>query len=174
MHMNDSVKVLAIRGAPGIGKSTVGELLRSFIPKGAIIDIDNIRRMIVREEFQYGRNEDYFNAIRVSSQLISSLLETGCSPIVVVDVFAIEAWQLFRKSLGHYPLVSISLYASDEVLCNRMKCRGDGGYIDMDVAVRVNQHIFDTRNETNDWIDTTRLTPQEVRHQVMKHVGRAI
>lgn len=158
--------VVLIRGAPGIGKSTIGELLRVAAPNGAIVDIDKIRRMLNKERFIYNENHEYRNATIAAGALVKSFLSSKYSPVVVIDVFSKPILELFINQMQGHSLISIILHADDEVLSARMTNRTNG-YINVDVARRVSQHIYDTRSETDFMIDTTLLGPHDVLRCVL-------
>jgi broad-specificity NMP kinase len=161
--------VVLIRGAPGIGKSTLAEILRSTMKGGAVIDIDDIRRMICDERFVYKENVHYLNAVGVVGDLVRKLSELGCRPVVVVDVFAVEALRAFIQAMRDAEIFVISLYADDNILLDRMKARHNG-YVNVDVARSVNQHIFETRRFGNAWLDIGTLPPMEICKKLLNFI----
>jgi broad-specificity NMP kinase len=161
--------IILIRGAPGIGKSTIGELFRASAPQGAIVDIDDIRRMINNEKFTYHENHDYANAIKAGCALVESFLGLGYTPIVVVDVFSMGILESFTAQFGMGTMASVTLYANDEILFRRMANRASG-YINLEVAKSVNRHIYETRDKTDAWIDTSLLDPYGVLGELIRTV----
>jgi len=167
--MAQCIDILIIRGAPGIGKSTIGELLRPFALNGAIVDIDDMRNMVNNEKFIFNDNYDYVNAVKASCVLVESFLQLGYAPIVVVDVFSLGILELFTDHFGMRKLASITLYASDDILCRRMESRPTG-YINLEVARSVNRHIYQTMDKTDACIDTSLLSPLDVLNEVRRIV----
>lgn len=158
--MFSGLDLLLVRGAPGIGKSTIGSLFRRFAHGGVVIDIDDVRRMTNDELFLYGENEHYRNAIVVVQGMVESYLVAGYSPVIVIDVFCANILNLFRAKIYPGPAISATLYAQNSVLLGRMRDRIKG-YINLEVAERVNCHMLDTREMTDIWIDTTNFDSGE-------------
>jgi broad-specificity NMP kinase len=163
--------IIVIRGAPGIGKSTIGELFRASTPHGVIVDIDDMRRMINKEKFTYHEDQDYANTIKAACALVESFLELGYTPIIVVDVFSLVILELFMGHFETRKIASITLYANDDILFKRMANRASG-YINLEVAKSVNRHIYQTRVKTDAWIDTSLLDPRGVLKEVIRTVER--
>lgn len=156
--MLSGLDLLLIRGAPGIGKTTIGSLFRRFAHGCVVIDIDDVRRMATDERFLYGENEHYRNAVLVVQGMVESYLVAGYSPVIVIDVFCANILNLFRTRVYSGTSVSATLYAQNTVLLGRMSNRIKG-YINLDVATRINRHMLDTKEMTDIWIDTTDIDP---------------
>ena len=156
--MLTGLNLLVVRGAPGTGKTTIGSLFRRFAPKGVVIDIDDVRRMINGERFLYGENEHYQKAVGVVQGMVEYYISEGYAPVVVIDVFSANIHKLFWSKTYSGTCISATLYARDAILIDRMSNRGKG-YINLEVAARVNRHMHDTKGLTDIWIDTTDLDP---------------
>lgn len=165
-----NARVLLIRGAPGLGKSTLAEMLRPAMHAGAVVDVDDIRRMICGERFVYKENGHYLKAVRVAADLARALSKLGCKPVTVVDVFAVEAFHVFMQAMHGADIFSISLYTDDDVLSDRMRAR-HGGYVNVDVARSVNQHIYDTRELCNTWLNIGTLSASETRDRLLEFMA---
>ena len=77
------VKVLLLRGAPGVGKSTVGRLLAGLLGDGAICEVDRFRAMFAGVD--WGSRQQHEMALRAAIAACRSLLEDGVSPVVAVS-----------------------------------------------------------------------------------------
>jgi broad-specificity NMP kinase len=165
-----NLDVLLIRGAPGIGKTTVGEMLRTLLVDGVVIDVDDVRRMVNKDKFVYGENVDYINAVRASCSLAESFIALGYRPIVIVDVFSISVLEVACNCLKGTSIISISLHCNESVLVGRMLNRKNG-YVNTDVAKKVNEHILATLESTNVSIDTTVLSPGELVERIMNSLS---
>ncbi len=165
--MINDFDIIVVRGAPGVGKTTLGELLKMSDTFKAVIDIDEVRHMLNSEKFIYAINTDYFNSILAASNLIDLLVDTGLKPIVVIDVFSKLILDFFLKNLTAKKIAIVTLISTDEELANRMTNRING-YINLEVAAKVNLHIKQTHYESDTTIDTTFLKPKEVLNQFLK------
>ena len=162
-----NIGVVIIRGAPGVGKSTLAEMLRRTINGCAVIDVDDIRRMICDERFVYKENDHYLKAIDVAGDLVRKLTELGFRPVFVIDVFAVEALRAFVQRMRGADIFSVSLYADDDILLDRMKARHNG-YVNVDVARSVNRHIYETRGLSHAWLDIGALSPIEIHERFLE------
>lgn len=136
--MMSSLDLILIRGAPGVGKTTIAKLSRESRPTGVVVDVDDVRRMVASETFTYGDNGDYRKSVTATCALVESFLVMGYTPIVVVDVFSGPILELFIASCPSRRVAVITLYAEDRVLARRM-ARRPNGYINPDVAIKVNR-----------------------------------
>jgi hypothetical protein len=161
--------VVLIRGAPGIGKSTLGELLRQSPELGAVIDLDEIRGMIAGELFEAHENVHYLEAVGATSRLIKSLLIEDLRPVVVVDVLAHEPLEVMLMGLDATRILIASLYMTDEGLAERMASR-HSGYVNLPVAAAVNKEIRLSRHKGELALDVTGLTPYQVKHRIMSRI----
>lgn len=162
-------EVIIVRGAPGIGKSTIGELLKTSNFAGAVLDIDELRAMINSERFIYNENSHYFNAIDVASGLIDTLLNEDVFPIFVLDVFSDTILNHFEIQLRCKNILIINLYCQDEVLTKRMNNRKNG-FVNTDVAKKINKQMQIKCNNANLLIDTTHFNPKSVLKQIESNV----
>lgn len=66
--------LLIIRGAPGVGKSSVGKLLTKYYKDGVTIEIDEVRRMI--NSVTWSNTKEHLNAIEATRALVISYLQS--------------------------------------------------------------------------------------------------
>lgn len=161
--------IILIRGAPGIGKTTLGEGLRKHFAEGAVIDVDQLRHMVNAEEFEFESDVHYTNAINVCCVLAKSLLAGGFRPIIITDVMAETFLNQIKEGLCGYSTFTLTLIASANVLMSRMRAR-QGGYINVEVANLVNNMIEGESHESGACIDTSHLSSHELRHLALKYI----
>jgi hypothetical protein len=190
--MFETVNILLIRGAPGIDTSMVGELLRASSPNGAVIDISSIRNMINIGSQVSAEGREYHDAIAASCAPVTVLLENYYSPIVVVGAFSLDAMNSFIAASGTNKVISVSLYASDDVLvyelCKETNREKHVGIHSSDILVRrkkkrrtectnlefarsMNRHIYETRHKTDVSIYTSCLDPGSIVTELLKVVS---
>jgi broad-specificity NMP kinase len=172
MDLISNFEIIIIRGAPGIGKSTLGEMLRASDKFPAVIDVDIIRNMIHGEKFKYGVNDHYINSISATWRLVELLLSNHIKPVVVVDVFSKIILSLFLKALCEKQIVVVNLISSNEILVKRMSNRSKG-YIDLNVASKLNQHIKTSAMQSDITLDTTNLSPRRMMAKFLSLLNMA-
>ena len=168
--MTNNIDIILIRGAPGVGKTTIGRLFRESTPSGVVVDIDDVRRMVSSEVFLYGANVDYRKAVTATCALVAAFLDTGYSPIIVVDVFSPPILELFRRICTQRRTVVITFYSEDGVLARRM-ARRTSGYINLDVAIKINRLMKHPSDSSDVWIDTSTLGPAEVFAETQRRLS---
>ena len=161
-------KVIIVRGAPGMGKSTIGELLRVSDFAGAVMDIDEFRAMVNCEEFKIHQNEYYYKAIDVISSLIREYLKKEIFPIFITDVMSNTFLSYFLLKLENIDYLVINLYSDFEKLKRRMSNRNHG-FIDLEIAEKLNTQMKSASSFNSVYIDTSQLTPKETLNLIKKH-----
>lgn len=141
--MRENHDLFVIRGAPGIGKTSLASQLRKSDSIASVIDIDDIRRMMNGEKFICDENETYLNAISVAARLVLVLAANNIVPIVIVDVFFCPFLEAFKKPLMGLKLKVITLTTENEILCNRMLNRKTG-FVDIGAAEKINRWFIDS------------------------------
>src|ERR1700676_1831758 len=89
--------LLIVRGAPGVGKSSVGKLLTIHYRNGLTIEIDEIRRM--KNRVDWTCVEEHLNAIEATGSLINSYLEFNYKPIMVFDTLSMGTIQMITDKI---------------------------------------------------------------------------
>jgi hypothetical protein len=143
---------LILRGGPGVGKSTLAEVLAKKIPFSAKIDIDNLRYMIKgglvasKSDLRpYDYQEEYFHQCRLGDKnafaLAKNFLEAGFIPIIAglnggesAETFNLLEnpddlkWypktEVIRNKLPHIKTFQIILDAVPKILTERLKIKG--------------------------------------------------
>lgn len=151
MHLLN--ELIVIRGAPGIGKSTLGLLLKKSGLFKKVVDIDEMREMINGEHFAYGENVHYFNAIDVACELFDLFVKQGEFPVAVLDVCSEPILNRIISNMKGVRVLVVSLYSSDEILVQRMTNR-NGGFVAVEIAKKLNKEMY---NFGHIFIDTTNL-----------------
>ena len=104
-------------------------------------------------------------------ELVESFLDTGHAPIIVLDVFSLPILELFQRICSLRSMAVITLYAEDAVLARRM-ARRSSGYINTEVAIKVNRLMKPPCDSSDAWINTSSLGPAEVFAEIARQVER--
>jgi broad-specificity NMP kinase len=152
--------LIIIHGAPGIGKTTVGRLLKKIL-KGAFLDLDWIRSNHLEETWRNKSPEEEKMSYRILIRTINEYLSHGYKNIVLNSAD-------LKQLLGHEDLFRsidyrvITLTADDSELRKRvLDPSRDSGWRDVEGSVVRNQRIVGRplwRNEIR--IDTTVQSPE--------------
>ncbi len=161
--MND---LLIIRGAPGVGKSSVGKLLTQYYKDGVTIEIDEVRRMI--NSVTWANTREHLNAIEATKALVISYLQSKYTPVIVIDTLSHGT---IKMIIDHIPFETtcktISLIATEEKIRERIIKRNEG-FMDCETSFKVNTAIINEALENNLLIDTTNLTVTEIFEKIIQ------
>jgi predicted kinase len=166
---DETIEVLLVRGAPGVGKSAVVSELKQHIPDGAVIEVDTIRQMLARP-----RNTDraqHVAALELAWVLARAFLAQGVCPVVVVDTFTSRKLSAFVASVDR-PYRIVSLYAEPEALRIRLLQRGISQRDQLESAAMHNTEIASQRYPNEKCIDTTSRDPQSVALSALRWLLR--
>lgn len=161
------IEVIIIRGAPGVGKSSVGRLLAEYFNDGVSIEVDNVRAMI--NSVTWSDRQEHINAILAAKSLLRSYYNCGYKPIVVIDSLSGGVVNFIVDELPTETYIIFSLYANNEVLKERIINR-ESGFKDYKVSFWVNDLIINSNDENNVFIDTSDLSSQDVIEIILSSI----
>lgn len=124
--MSAAATVFMIRGAPCVGKSSLGRGLRRVLGGGAVVEVDEVRRMLVEVDWKDRRQHDI--AMRGALHLLRAYAADGVRPLFLIDTFSrnrimtVQAW-LDGASIGHH---TFSLWLDPRALQQRINERVEG------------------------------------------------
>lgn len=159
--------LIIVRGAPGIGKTTLGELLKNDDFFCAVIDIDEVRGMFLGEKFICHENEEYYKALELTILMVRNLRTQFVKPILITDVLAEELLEYFIIKVKNLSYLIINLFASNEILMQRIENRS-GGYKEIDVSLKINTKITQDTKYKFINLDTSFLNPRSIRHCIYR------
>lgn len=149
-----------VRGAPGIGKSTVGRLLIGQLTNGALVEVDQFRAMLARCDW-HDRNQHEVG-MRVATQAARGFLNSGATPVIIVDTFGRDHLPRMQAAFGDFVQhATVSLWVEPAVLQARLSQRGCG-YQDLEQAKWINEEIAAVRFSQESLLDTTLMGPEAV------------
>lgn len=93
---------LVLTGGPAVGKTTCGRALAGERPRGAYIDVDDVRQLVVSGaaapwDGSEGRDQQGLG-VRNASALATNFLQAGFD-VVIADVLNPETARIFREAL---------------------------------------------------------------------------
>ena len=155
--------IIIIQGAPGSGKSETAKNLSIFFPKGVLIEIDTIRKMIISVDWT--NQKEHTSLLSASIPLIIEFINLQFIPIILVDTFSGNKISDFMSSLYNVNanvLVKIfTLYASNDELEKRLELRPFTKFKDFTIAKKINDEFANMHIITEFKIDTTGIDATE-------------
>jgi predicted kinase len=163
------IKIVLLRGAPGVGKSTLAKGLRAFFPDGIVLETDAIHQFI--NSVDWNDDNEKEACLENALAMADVYLEHGYKPCIIVSPFY-KRWldffldQLRKHHHAHEHFV-ISLYADDEVLKQRVAQR-ENGYSNLELCLEYNEDTRTYRVENELLIDTSHFSDAELVEFVHK------
>jgi adenylate kinase len=77
--------IIIIRGAPGVGKTTLARKFKKYYPDGVTIEVDYVRGMI--NGAKWVDRTEHRRGLTATWAICSTYLGYGYKPIIVVDTF---------------------------------------------------------------------------------------
>lgn len=160
MLMNiEKYDLIMVRGAPAVGKTTLGKGLKKAFPKGFVVEVDYVRAMV--NSVNWVQKEEHLKALDATEKLVKSYLASGYKPAIVIDTFNPSKLKLFVDSFKDYAYIIVSLYADNDVLEQRLINR-ETGFKDWDMTKILNDEIGKYRHDKEVLLDTSALNKEEV------------
>jgi adenylate kinase family enzyme len=181
--------LIVIRGAPGVGKSTLSENLKKYFPDGIGIETDTLRKMINRSEWfpstvlngsTHHCDEQGIHGIEAAGAVGRSYLANGYRPVLIVDTFTIPHYNKIESFIHEsQPAISyyiFALYCTDKELVSRLSRRmfltrftGRGTvFFDRESAIGMNEEVRNHRYSNETFIDTTGRSPKSVLNEALQ------
>jgi broad-specificity NMP kinase len=158
-------EILIIRGAPGVGKSSIGKLLTQYFRNGVTIEIDEVRRMI--NSVTWTNTKEHLNAIEATGTLVLSYLKLQYSPVIILDTLSEGTIRIILDKIPtNITCKTISLTATEEKIRERIAKRNEG-FMDYEISFKVNSSIIKENLENNFLIDTSELSVEEVFEKII-------
>ena len=155
--------VIVIRGAPGAGKSEAAKCLAARLGRGARVEVDTLRSMIV--PVTWTDQGEHIAVLALAGSVVSGFLRMGHRPVIVVDTFSGDKLGKFLEDLGTAnpgaTVRSFSLAPNRSALRARVEHRPDGEYKDLRVCEKLNEDVVRRLIPGELLIDNSNMTPEE-------------
>jgi predicted kinase len=109
---DEGVRVLVLTGPPAVGKTTIGRLLAGSRPRGVLVDIDDVRHMVVGGHAApwdgvEGRAQQHLGVIN-GCGLARTFVQHGYD-VVIVDVLTNDTAARYREFLDDPLIVHLTV-----------------------------------------------------------------
>ena len=164
-------ELILVRGAPGVGKTTLATRLRAHFPKGITVEVDSFKGMV--NLLDWKDTTQYYHILEAVATTCRSYLDNGYAPVIVVDTLSSETLEDFmtilQKSLLQPSCLIITLLCDPGVLELRIHSRKKGfSLIEPSLAVNDDMRKYRVFNELS--VDTTARSPDEVLAFVLARI----
>jgi len=170
--------VIILRGAPGVGKSTLAKELAQHFPEGVRIEVDTLRGMVISVDWT--NQQEHKELLQVAAQLTRQFLGLGFKPVLVVDTFSGDKVKEFLDTVNNPDLglqvKAFALHASPEVLARRLAARPQDQFRDLAVSKKLNSDVLKIPRPADILLDTSNQTAQQLAEALinaLNEVGKS-
>lgn len=156
--------VLLLRGAPGVGKSTLARALRDALQRAAVLEVDGFRAM---QAIDWESDEQHDIALEVAVTAAARFAAAGVRPVILVDTFCGGRLGTAQERLSELGLhhLAVSLWLETDKLRARLAAR-ENGFKCWPSSRGVNTEIRTYPGET--LIDVGELGPEQLVERVTR------
>lgn len=155
--------VIVIRGAPGSGKSQTAKCLAVRLGRGARIEVDTLRAMVIPVDWT--NQAEHIGMLSLATGLVAGFLSLGHRPVIVVDTFSGNKLVRFLAELralqSGLDVRVFALVADPAVLRARVESRPADQFKDLGICAMLNAEVAKHRQSGERLIDNSSLTPEE-------------
>ncbi len=156
--------VIILRGAPGVGKSTLAKELAKHFPKGVRLEVDTLRSMVISVDWT--NQQEHKDLLQLAAQLTCQFRVLGFRPVIVVDTFSgnkVEPFvQTVRATGSDWIVKTYALHASNEDLSRRLAARPVGLFKDLTVSEKLNADVLKIQRPADTLLDTSASPPAQM------------
>jgi hypothetical protein len=157
------IDIIILRGCPASGKSQTAKSLSKLFPKGARLEVDTLRQMVISVDWK--NQQEHINLLQVSTGLVHDFLKLGFSPVIVVDTFSGDKINKYLDTLYQLDkalsIKIFGLFTTEDELKRRLDLRTNEEFKDFQICKRLNDDVIKWKHESEFQVDTTGLLPTQ-------------
>jgi len=161
--------IIIIRGAPGAGKSQASKCLAVHFQKGARVEVDILRAMVISVDWT--NQTEHINMLSLSTCVVMGFLQRGYKPVIVVDTFSGDKLTKFLADIyeldNRLDVRSFALVTAPDVLRVRVENRPDDQFKDIGICQKLNSDVIKRLHAFEQLIDNSALTPEETAEVIL-------
>lgn len=162
--MSTPTRLILVKGAPGVGKSSAARELSKRCPGGVRIEVDTLRNMVINVNWK--RQSEHRAVLSLGAQLAMGFLRSGFAPVILIDTFSGDKLDGFltevRSALPDERIAVAALHATEAILRERVLGREIGGFRDLEICAAINSEVAEGQRDDETLIDTSTLSPPQV------------
>lgn len=162
-------RLILVKGAPGVGKSSAARHLAQHLPTGALIEVDKLRHMVI--DVRWTDQDEHRRVLLIAAKAAASFLHHGFTPVIVVDTFSgdkVDGFlSAFRSEHPEGNVLVAALHATEKVLRDRVLNREEGGFMDLAISTQQNFEALRNARPFEVLIDTSELSPAQVAQRIL-------
>ena len=156
--------IIIIRGAPGAGKTELGKALAKHYPRGAKVEVDALRKMVIG--VNWTDQAEHIKLLGLAAGTVAEFARLGFRPVIVIDTFSGDKVDGFLDRLREIsPSLEVRLFAlhlPEEVLARRLAARPDGLFKDLAIATTLNADVLKIRRPEEILTDGSEQSPAQL------------
>lgn len=165
--------VIIIRGAPGVGKTSLSKELASHFPRGVRLEVDALRGMVISVDWT--NQQQHKDMLTLAAHVTKQFLRLGLKPVIVVDTFSGDKVAPFIESLKQHqepPSIQVfALHASPEDLAQRLHARPEGHFKDAVVSKKLNADVLKIIRPEDALLDTSCCCPKDLAAGILRRLN---
>jgi len=162
--MSNLPDVIIIRGAPGSGKTELGKALAKHFPRGAKVEVDALRKMVIG--VNWTDQAEHIKLLGLAAGTTAEFVRLGFRPVIVIDTFSGDKVDGFLARLRQIsPAAEVrlfALYLKEEVLASRLALRPAGLFKDFAIAKKLNDDVLKIHRFDEVLIDGSELSSAQL------------
>tara|TARA_Y100000310_G_scaffold339688_1_gene433168 strand:- start:19983 stop:20498 length:516 start_codon:yes stop_codon:yes gene_type:complete len=165
--------IIFIAGAPGTGKTTISNLLKTKLNNPPLIDFGWIRQFHLNKKWTNANKKEEQMSFENLTYILKNYVKYKYKHIIVNDLEDFRIKQL-PKIFSKYKFIIISLVVKDdEELKNRILSERDSGFKDVKASLLWNKRLIKRRCIKNEMkIDNTHKDPRKMIGTILEIIKR--
>ena len=192
--MFESVDIIVVQSALGIGTPEFQAQLRASLSYGAVIELSTIRSMINASGPAEDSDRAYSACVTASQACVRTYLKSGYAPVAILGILRPESVTEYRTAFARQNIMSLGVYAHDDAFVRwftentrrekfaglrsssdilaRRKHKRRWNYATIKFARAVNKQTYDTRDQMDAYVDASGMEAREIATSMLRAVRR--
>jgi adenylate kinase family enzyme len=162
--------IIIFAGAPGSGKTTIGNILQSKL-RSPLIDFGNLRNWHLDREWSNASKEEEQMAFENLIFVVQNYLKHDYKNIILNDLRN-DKIEALARIFKDFKFVVISLViTNDEILKERVLGNRDSGFKAFEVSLRWNKELQEISFPNEYKVDNTDIDAEKASQEILEIIG---